>query len=574
MWADFIDVWRESYLRAIEQTVPEEDRESAYIGLILDKDTAPNLSMVYSQSENLDKSVYCGFSIDRLPSDESLPHVHALVIVRPTPQNLALLREELSSPHFRDYSIYFTTTVPDDDYLQSLAFADLKGSVQRVGNFFLDFSPINDHLFDLGTHTNTLLFDGDKLKDIATRLATVFLSQGRRPIIHFVDRESQGFKLATRLQGIVRSMVAELPPDQLAALRPANLYIVDRAEDPFTPMVINWSFQALVHEFCTINAGRAMHIKDSAEPVPFNWTMEHYRDLAFQNYGNVSDRLSQLCKDKIKYREDASNLRGATLEQYRSYIANMPRVMRLERAVDNHFKVHGALSSSFNERRVFDWSRWQQDMMDPKTLSKSDPKQYAALMKRMLQNATQKVLEVALKNTAIYALRFERSIVKDTSPLEGVLQAMLEAGVNRHQLELITKLFGYASADRRLLCGRDFKLQLPPGVEENNLMRHQPHLTNVMMNATATQPKPMRFETVDHTSEGAPTTARDADACVFILGGVTFAEALTARQISGARSGKLIVGGNTVHNSDSFCRAVMELPPSRELDIGSILGWN
>lgn len=61
------------------------------------------VSMVYSQTEILQKDVYL---FERIESDrELMAHVNAVVFVRPTDENVHLLKQELHEPKYGDYHL-------------------------------------------------------------------------------------------------------------------------------------------------------------------------------------------------------------------------------------------------------------------------------------------------------------------------------------------------------------------------------------------------------------------------------------------------------------------------------------
>lgn len=62
------------------------------------------VSMVYSQSEILQKEVYLFERIDAPSNRDHLKHLKCIVFLRPTSVNIALLSKELRNPK---YGVYF-----------------------------------------------------------------------------------------------------------------------------------------------------------------------------------------------------------------------------------------------------------------------------------------------------------------------------------------------------------------------------------------------------------------------------------------------------------------------------------
>ena len=77
--------------------------------LLLDDDTKSYVSMVYSQSEILEKEVYL---VDRLENinREMMEHMKAIIFVRPTKENMDLISAELREPKYSRVYIFFSNT--------------------------------------------------------------------------------------------------------------------------------------------------------------------------------------------------------------------------------------------------------------------------------------------------------------------------------------------------------------------------------------------------------------------------------------------------------------------------------
>ena len=62
------------------------------------------VSMVYSQSEILQKEVYLFDRLDNATRD-TMTHVNAVAFLRPTEENFQLLGKELRSPKYGEYHL-------------------------------------------------------------------------------------------------------------------------------------------------------------------------------------------------------------------------------------------------------------------------------------------------------------------------------------------------------------------------------------------------------------------------------------------------------------------------------------
>ena len=70
--------------------------------LIMDASTIPIVSVLFSMSEIIQKEVYLVQQLSD-QSRDTLTHLNALVLVRPTKENMELLRHELATPKYGHY---------------------------------------------------------------------------------------------------------------------------------------------------------------------------------------------------------------------------------------------------------------------------------------------------------------------------------------------------------------------------------------------------------------------------------------------------------------------------------------
>ena len=107
--------------------------------LILDEETSRTVSLVCSHTQILNAHVY---SVERLDSmsKKRMGRVRAVCILRPTSMNVRRLAQELSSPKYEEYHIFFTNTIAEH-LLKDLAQSD----VSQVHQYPLFFLPQQKH---------------------------------------------------------------------------------------------------------------------------------------------------------------------------------------------------------------------------------------------------------------------------------------------------------------------------------------------------------------------------------------------------------------------------------------------
>ena len=220
--------------------------------LLLDQNTTKIISMVYTQTQILDQEVYL---VEQLGKEhEAMGHLIACLYVQPTESNIDLLVREVKNPQFKEYHVFFSNTV-SSSMLQRLARADEHELIKQVQEYYGDYMAVNEELLHLGIDNSiTLSANGARTLESSkifernlNGLMAVLLSLKRRPTqIRYQGQSELARRLASDL---IAAMEKE---SDLFTYRKTNdttlLLVLDRKDDPITPLLTQWTYQAMVHE--------------------------------------------------------------------------------------------------------------------------------------------------------------------------------------------------------------------------------------------------------------------------------------------------------------------------------------
>jgi hypothetical protein len=110
---------REAVWRGVQRCI---DSVSGIKAMLLDGDTAGIVGLILSQTKALKMQV---FAMDRLDNPERKPvgYIKAVCIIRPSQENMRVLKRELEKPNYEEYHLFFTNALPEH-MLKDLAMAD------------------------------------------------------------------------------------------------------------------------------------------------------------------------------------------------------------------------------------------------------------------------------------------------------------------------------------------------------------------------------------------------------------------------------------------------------------------
>jgi vacuolar protein sorting-associated protein 45 len=120
--------------------------------LLLDDFTMQLLSVLWSQSQLLNKHVYLTLLISSGDKIEKMKHLRCVCFVRPCPSSIGHLCKELKNPRYGSYFVYFTNALSKAQ-LERIAEADEWQLVQEVQEYFCDYIAHSPSLFSFNIPT-------------------------------------------------------------------------------------------------------------------------------------------------------------------------------------------------------------------------------------------------------------------------------------------------------------------------------------------------------------------------------------------------------------------------------------
>lgn len=155
-------------------------------------------------------------------------------------------------------SLDFSNIVPRAD-IKLLAESDESESVREVKEIYADYLGVNSNLFSFNL-TNCLRgqnWDREALTRSTDSLTALLLSLKIKPIIRYSADSKSAHQLAKECYDkIAKENTLFDFRSQENGVPPPLLLILDRKDDPVTPLLNQWTYQAMVHELLNINNNR------------------------------------------------------------------------------------------------------------------------------------------------------------------------------------------------------------------------------------------------------------------------------------------------------------------------------
>ncbi|KAK2070141.1 hypothetical protein P8C59_004665 [Phyllachora maydis] len=556
--------------------------------LLLDKDTVPIVSTATTQSSLLNHEVYL---IDRLDNAdrEKMRHLRCLVFVRPHPDSIGLLIDELREPKYGEYHLYFSNVVKKSA-LERLAESDDHEVVQLVQEHFADYLVINPDLFSLNMSapqarvwsSSPDTWNTDSLHRATEGVLAALLSLKKKPLIRYQKSSLLAKKLASEVR---YTMTQE---DQLFDFRkvdtPPILLILDRREDPITPLLTQWTYQAMVHHLLGIHNGRVdlsdvPDIRPELKEVVLSPDQDpFFKKNMYLNFGDLGGNIKEYVEQYQSKTKNNADIESIT--DMKRFIEEYPEFRKLSGNVSKHVTLVSELSRRVGAANLLEVSEVEQSL----ACNDSHANDLKNVQKLIQDSSVETDSKVGL--VALYGLRYEKNPSNQLPMLVDLLSAV--GGVPTRRANLVAKVLAYhASLQRQaagsgaggaggiadlfestgIFGGAGARFRGLKGVE-NVYTQHTPLLEATLQSLIKGKLREAQYPFVEGgaspdgsngiTGSGAPTTRdKPQDIVVFIIGGATYEEAKMVAGINASSPGvRVVLGGTTVHNATSFVEEV------------------
>jgi vacuolar protein sorting-associated protein 45 len=546
--------------------------------LLLDSMTTQIVSAVYSQTHVLQQQVYLVERIDaETPTSSSSSsttsttgsgsHLAAVVFIRPS--SLPHLLRELSQPRYAEYHVFFSSVLPKL-LLRKLAEHDVHERVQQLQEFYVDFCPLDVDLLTLNCrHALAMTVAAGtswapkyaSLYDLHLQgLQTMLLALKRQPMaIRYAKHSPCAEELAKDLQEAIQA------DDIFQIRRNSNtmlLLILDRRDDPVTPLLSQWTYQAMVHELLGLNNHRvvlknAPNIPPDLEQVVLSSSQDaFFANNRHKNFGELGEEIQRLLNE-YQQQTASANQNLQTLQDMQAFMDRFPELKSQSHVVSKHVAIMGELARLVQICSLMDVSQLEQE------LACADD--YNAHWRELLDklNSTQIKIPDKLRLGLLFALRYEHA-----GNMHMLQSAMIKGGVSQDMVRLLPVLLRYAGSQARgpglygehqfVMLNKMKSLMTSVQGVENVYTQHVPLLMDTLQaickGKLPSKTHPIVPGSAHHVPSGGadPASIVPQEILIFMVGGVTYEEATKVAEFNAKGRIKVILAGSTVHNSTSF----------------------
>ncbi|CAI5760694.1 unnamed protein product [Candida verbasci] len=542
--------------------------------LLLDKITTTIISMSYTQSQLLSNDIILIELIENYKTLSVMKHLNCIVFV--SIKSLSSLISELKSPHFGSYEIYFNNSI-NKNQIEKIAESDEYEIVDKLIEIFQDYLILNSHLYQIQHEPgaiNPYLEDGSKL-------TSLLLSLKKNPIIKYESNSNDIKRLSSEILYNINSNSNNNLFDDLNIHNdvPPILLLLDRKNDPITPLITPWTYQSMIHEFCKIEKN-LVNIENQ-QIILTDSNDQFYKESMYLNYGDLTDKFQKYV-EKYKSETNQSQItKTSNLNELKKILMKFPEFKKFSTNILNHLNIISEIDKQISLQKLWDLGELQQTIVCDLDSQQNIKERIITVLKDSKISTTNKV-----KILLLYSIRFNfdqsfLSILNDplcSDPLPSEEQVNLLSKFKslfnltnltniqkQQQQQGLTNIF----ANKNINISNLFKnhqnendniyLQYTPRLNEiiNKLI--DPNLeSSVKLNTLIPDKVKQKYGT---------TTEKVQDIIIYMNGGLTYEESRLIHEISeNNKKINLIIGSDEMLNSETWLNKLYNLTKDKQTE--------
>jgi len=244
--------------------------------------------------------------------------------------------------------------------------------VKAIQEYFADYIVVNPDLLslDLGFPKHRLwsnspdIWNPDSLQRCSEGVIALLLSLKKKPLIRYEKNSLMAKKLATEVR---YQMTQE---EQLFDFRKADtppiLLILDRRDDPITPLLTQWTYQAQVHELLGIfngkvDLGDAPDVRPELKQIVLSQDQDpFFKKNMYLNFGDLGDTIKEYVQQyQSKTKTNASI---ESIADMKRFVEDYPEFRKLSGNVSKHVALVSELSRRSGADSLLEVSEVEQSL--------------------------------------------------------------------------------------------------------------------------------------------------------------------------------------------------------------------
>jgi len=356
---------------------------------------------------------------------------------------------------------------------------------------------------------------------------------------------------------------------------PPILLLIDRKNDPITPLILPWTYQSMIHELIGINKNM-VELAESKEPIILSESQDpFFKQSMYLNYGDLTDKFQEYVEEYKKQTKQSSieNLKTQNLSELKKVLTKFPEFKKLLNNILKHLNLISELDNQISHQSLWEVSELQQTIICNLESQQTTRTRLLEILDKPTISTENKIKLVLLysvkfnqneNDLAVFLNKFHDPAI--TNPIPTVSQISLMKNFNKefnkspistnnNNSNNIGKIFNNKKISINLL----FNNSANNNTTNNIYMQYIPKLNellNELINQNQNHSNQFHLSTLIPdivTKQYGNVGDSVQDIIIYIKGGVTFEESRLIHDLSLANNKiNLVIGSDGILNSERW----------------------
>ncbi|XP_026388097.1 SNARE-interacting protein KEULE-like [Papaver somniferum] len=394
-YKNFRQISRDRLLVEMLRSTKTGDSKSTWKVLIMDKVTVKVMSCSCKMADITEEGV--SLVEDLHKRRQPLPTMDAIYFIQPLKENVAKFLSDMSGgkPLYKKAFVFFSSPFPKELLAHIKSNASVLTRIGGLREMNLEYFAIDSQGF-LTDNERALgeLFgeNGERsrqydacLNVMATRIATVFASMRELPFVHYRAAKVDAVTLTT-MRDLVPTKLAAAVWNQLTKYKDSikhfpqtetcELLILDRSVDQISPIIHEWTYDAMCHDLLNMDGNKYVHevpSKTGGQPEKKDVLLEDHDpvwlELRHAHIADASERLHDkmttfISKNKAAQIQHGSRSGGElSTRDLQKMVQALPQYSEQIDKLSLHVEIAGKINRIIKEMELRDFGQLEQDLV-------------------------------------------------------------------------------------------------------------------------------------------------------------------------------------------------------------------
>ncbi|CRG94366.1 vacuolar protein sorting-associated protein 45, putative [Plasmodium gallinaceum] len=337
----------------------------------------------------------------------------------------------------------------------------------------------------------------------------------------------------------------------------SSLLIIDRREDPITPLLTQWTYQAMLHELIGIENNK-INLENNNEDAKIVMSCNYddfYNEHLFDNFGDLGKAVKNYVDIYQEETSKKSNLES--IDDIQKFIEIYPNYKKLSGNVTKHVNILHKFSEIVDKRQLFYISELEQSI----AIYNKKSEHFKQVLDT-IKNYTYTNYDV-LRLSLLYSLKYE-----DEEHIKIIKNELTRRNIDKDQILLIDALLLYSNEQIR--NNQLFKEQTFLNLAKTTITRtikgisnvftlHKSYIYYLIDDLIKSKLNNQIYTSTSFLNMKSNQNRKPNSIIVFFIGGATYEEYRDIHYLSKKYNITILLGSTQIHNSQSFLADVLQL---------------